>query len=209
VVHVYNSDPEVVDAYHKDYAKCQKKLAHLQELPTLKQCKNAANITDWHDLKKKNAVLDVAESVLSLSSSHGITCDNNVYAPNIKVTTHLLDGTTSELTLLFFSKHYNIAFFELMGGSNLHVASLEPELEFGSEALKALDHLDHQKNHYLFIGGSIPKSCTGGALADRNRNVVGMVVNALPNIAFIPSYLILRCLRLWQKFKVSPHLGPG
>ncbi|RCV08682.1 hypothetical protein SETIT_1G346500v2, partial [Setaria italica] len=243
VVHVYNSDPEVVDAYHKDYAKCQKKLAHLQELPTLKQCKNAANITDWHDLKKKNAVLDVAESVLSLSSSHGISrcsgviiewvevnrsaivvtssqiiCtntslddweDNNVYAPNIKVTTHLLDGTTSELTLLFFSKHYNIAFFELMGGSNLHVASLEPELEFGSEALKALDHLDHQKNHYLFIGGSIPKSCTGGALADRNRNVVGMVVNALPNIAFIPSYLILRCLRLWQKFKIlaRPHLG--
>ncbi|CAL4967368.1 unnamed protein product [Urochloa decumbens] len=263
VVQVYNSDPAAVDAYHKDFFKYQKKLARLQELPTLKKCKCAANITDWHDLKKKNTVLDVAESVLSLSSSHDgkeisgcsgviiewvefhrstivvtssqIICtkrslgdweDNNVYVPNAKVTAHLLDGTTSELTLLCFSKHYDISFFELMGGSNLQVTSLEPELEFGSEAcvlardkdlglicrrttVKALDPMDHQKNHYLFIGGSIPESCTGGALTDFNRNVLGMVVNVLPTTAFIPSSLILGCLRLWQKFKklARPHLG--
>lgn len=35
VVHVYNSDPEVVDAYHKDYAKCQKKLGWFAWLPSL------------------------------------------------------------------------------------------------------------------------------------------------------------------------------
>ncbi|CAL5019955.1 unnamed protein product [Urochloa decumbens] len=263
VVQVYNSDPAAVDAYHKDFQKYQKKLARLQELPTLKQCKHALNITDWHDVKKKNAVLDVAESVLSISSfldgkeisrcsgviiewveinrsaivvtSSQIICtkisfndweDNNVYAPNCKVIAHLLDGTTSELILLSFSKHYGIAFFMLMGGSNLQVASLEPELEFGSEAcvlarnkdldlvcrrttVKALDPLDHQKNHYLFIGGKTHESPTGGALADFDRNVLGMVVDALPNIAFIPSYLIIKCLRLWQKFKkvARPHLG--
>lgn len=78
------------------------------------------------------------------------------------------------MTLLYFSKHYEIAFFKVMGGSKLQVASLEPEIEFGSEAcvlardknlslicrrtkIKALDPFDHQRNHYLFIGGSIPE----------------------------------------------------
>jgi len=92
-----------------------------------------------------------------------------------QVTAHLLDGTISDnLTLLYFSKHYEVAFFKLMGGSELQVASLEPKLEFGSEAcvlarekdlglicretkILALDPCDHQRNHYLFIGGSIPQ----------------------------------------------------
>ncbi|RLN09908.1 hypothetical protein C2845_PM11G23470 [Panicum miliaceum] len=198
VVHIYNSDPVAGDAYHRDFQKYQKKLARLQELPTLKQCRNVLNIPDWHDIGKKNAVLDVAESVLRISSFHvfnwykdgreisscsgiiiewvevdksaivvtstRIICtkvslndweDNNAYAPNAKVTAHLLDGTTSELTLLCFSKHYDIAFFE---------------------------------------------SCTGGALADFDQNVLGMVVDALPNIAFIPSFLIIRKI-------ARPHLG--
>ncbi|XP_066333083.1 uncharacterized protein [Miscanthus floridulus] len=263
IVYEYNSDQEVVDAYHKDLDKYHKKLARQQQLPTLKPYSCARNITDWDNLKQKNAVLDVAESVLRLSSSHdgkeinscsGIIIewdesdqsaivvtssriiatkvslddweDNNVYAPNAKVTAHLLDGTTSDLTLLYFSKHYEVAFFKAMGASKLQVASLEPDLEFGSEAcvlarekdfglicrrtkILALDPCDHQRNHYLFIGGSIPESCTGGSLADFNQKVVGMVVNALPNFAFIPSSIIIRCLRLWQSFKkiARPHLG--
>ena len=90
------------------------------------------------------------------------------------MTAHLLDGTTSDLTLLYFSKHYEVAFFKAMGASKLQVASLEPDLEFGSEAcvlarekdfglicrrtkILALDPCDHQRNHYLFIGGSIPE----------------------------------------------------
>jgi hypothetical protein len=47
-------------------------VARQQQLPTLKPFKNARNITDWDNLKQKNAVLDVAESVLHLSSFHGI-----------------------------------------------------------------------------------------------------------------------------------------
>ncbi|OQU85853.1 hypothetical protein SORBI_3004G325500 [Sorghum bicolor] len=264
IVYEYNSDQEVVDAYHKDLHKYQKKLARQQQLPTLKECNYARNITDWDNLNQKNAILDVAESVLRLSSSHdgkeinscnGIIIewdesdksaivltssqiiatkvslddweDNNVYVPNAKVTAHLLDGTISDnLTLLYFSKHYEVAFFKLMGGSELQVASLEPKLEFGSEAcvlarekdlglicretkILALDPCDHQRNHYLFIGGSIPQSSTGGPLTDFNRKVVGMVVNALPNFAFIPSSIIITCFRLWQSFKkiARPHLG--
>lgn len=92
---------------------------------------------------------------------------------SFQVTAHLLDGTTSDLTLLYFSKHYEIAFFKLIESSNLQIALLEPELEFGHEAcvlardrdlslicrrtmVKALDPCDHQRNHYLFIGCSIP-----------------------------------------------------
>ena len=48
-------------------------VARQQQLPTLKQCNYVRNVTDWDNLKQKNAILDVAESVLRLSSSHGIT----------------------------------------------------------------------------------------------------------------------------------------
>jgi uncharacterized membrane protein len=47
-------------------------IVRLQELPMLKQCKLSQNIFDWHDIKIKNAVLDVAESVLSIPSILGI-----------------------------------------------------------------------------------------------------------------------------------------
>ncbi|KAL6633405.1 hypothetical protein ACP70R_026076 [Stipagrostis hirtigluma subsp. patula] len=234
-VHVYNSDPVVVRAFHRDFRKYQKKLARLQQLPTLKECKYAPNL-DWHDLKQKNAVIDVAGSVLSLSSSYGdkeinrctgiiierveaeksaivvtssqIICtvvslddwkDSNVYAPDAKVTAHLLDGSISELKLLYFSKHYDIAFFEVMEGLSLQIASLKPKFEFGHEAcvlgrdtdhelicrrtiLKALDPCDHQRNHYSFINTSIPKCCTGGALTTFDRNVVGMLQLARPHL---------------------------
>jgi hypothetical protein len=51
-----------------------------------------------------------------------------------QVTAHLLDGTTTDLALLYFNKHYEVDFFKVMGGSKLQGASLEPDLEFGSEA---------------------------------------------------------------------------
>ncbi|KAK3159161.1 hypothetical protein QOZ80_2AG0146490 [Eleusine coracana subsp. coracana] len=263
VVYHQNSDEEVVAAYHRDYHKYQKRLARLQELPTLKPCKYGPNITHWHDLNQKEAVLDVAASVVTLSSYDGdmkingctgiiiewieantsaivvtssqIICtktslddweDNNVYALNAKVIAHLADGTTSEMSLLYFSKHYGIACFKITSESGLEVVSLDPKLEFGREVcvlardtefglicrrttVKALDPCGHQKNHWLFIGAQIPMCCSGGALASFDRNVVGMVLSALPNAAFIPSSIILNCLRLWKRFGhlARPHLG--
>uniref|UniRef100_A0A0D3G3M2 PDZ domain-containing protein n=1 Tax=Oryza barthii TaxID=65489 RepID=A0A0D3G3M2_9ORYZ len=193
----YNSDVAAVDLYHRRFFKYQEKKARLEQLPTLKQSDYYQNIADWHNLNQKRAVLGVAKSVLSLSSTHDekeiyrctgiiiewdevsksatlvtssqILCneesqDNSIYYPNTKMIAHLLDGTTSEMELLYFSKHYEIVFF---------------------------------------------KDCNGGALTNFNRNIVGMVLYALPNVAFIPSSLILKCFALWKKFRKlgRPHLG--
>ncbi|KAK3155488.1 hypothetical protein QOZ80_2BG0203860 [Eleusine coracana subsp. coracana] len=263
VVYGINPDQNVVAAHHRDYQKYQRKLARLQELLTLKRCKYGPNITDWHDLNQKKAVLDVAQSVVTISSYNGdieikrctgiiiewiednrsaivvtssqIICtktslddweDNNVYAPNAKVIAHLADGTTSELSLSYFSKHYGIACFKISAESGIKVVSLDPKIEFGHEAcvlardtelglvcrrttVKAIDPCGHQKNHWLFIDDDIPVCCSGGALVNFDRNVIGMVLSALPNAAFIPSSIILNCLRLWKRFGrlARPHLG--
>uniref|UniRef100_A0A0E0KYX1 PDZ domain-containing protein n=1 Tax=Oryza punctata TaxID=4537 RepID=A0A0E0KYX1_ORYPU len=259
MVYKYNSDVAAVDLYHRQFFKHQEKNARLQQLPTLKQSDYYQNIADWHNLNQKSAVLGVANSVLSLSSTHDekeINCctgiiiewdevsksatlvtssqilcneesqDNSIYYPNTKVIAHLLDGTTSEMELLYFSKHYEIVFFKVNGALDLQVALLDPELEFGSEAcvlardknldlicrrttIVALDPCEHQKNHYLFIDASDCEDCNGGALTNFNRDIVGMVLYALPNVAFIPSSLILKCFRLWKKFRKlgRPHLG--
>ncbi|CAL5056173.1 unnamed protein product [Urochloa decumbens] len=206
VVQVYNSDPAAVDAYHKDFQKYQKKLARLQELPTLKQCKHALNITDWHDVKKKNAVLDVAESVLSISSfldGKEISRCSGVIIEWVEINRSAIVVTSSQIICTKIS-------FNDWEDNNVYAPNCKlHRFFFRRTTVKALDPLDHQKNHYLFIGGKTHESPTGGALADFDRNVLGMVVDALPNIAFIPSYLIIKCLRLWQKFKkvARPHLG--
>ncbi|XP_052150626.1 uncharacterized protein LOC127768990 isoform X4 [Oryza glaberrima] len=53
------------------------------------------------------------------------------------------------------------------------------------------------------------KCGTGGALADFSGNIVGMLFCTLPIVAFIPSSLILTCMRLWRNFGqlVRPQLG--
>uniref|UniRef100_A0A0E0DMK3 PDZ domain-containing protein n=1 Tax=Oryza meridionalis TaxID=40149 RepID=A0A0E0DMK3_9ORYZ len=255
----YNSDVAAVDLYHRQFFKYQEKKARLEQLPTLKQSDYYQNIADWHNLNQKRAVLGVAKSVLSLSSTHDekeikrctgiiiewdevsksatlvtssqILCneesqDNSIYYPNTKMIAHLLDGTTSEMELLYFSKHYEIVFFKVNGALDLQVVLLDTELEFGSEAcvlardkkldlicrrttIVAMDPCEHQKNHYLFIDASDCEDCNGGALTNFNRNIVGMVLYALPNVAFIPSSLILKCFALWKKFRKlgRPHLG--
>uniref|UniRef100_A0A0E0NZ55 PDZ domain-containing protein n=1 Tax=Oryza rufipogon TaxID=4529 RepID=A0A0E0NZ55_ORYRU len=139
------------------------------------------------------------------------------YAPEAKVTVHMLDDTISVCRLLYFSKHLDIALFETVGGLTIPIMPLKSDLEYGQDfcvltrdinidlicttvKVKYLDPYEHQHNHYMFIGGSIPKCGTGGALADFSGNTVGMLFCTLPMVAFLPSSLILTCLRLWKKF---------
>ncbi|BAF12742.1 uncharacterized protein [Oryza sativa Japonica Group] len=148
------------------------------------------------------------------------------YAPEAKVTVHMLDDTISVCRLLYFSKHFDIALFETVGGLTIPIMPLKSDLEYGQDfcvltrdinidlicttvKVKYLDPYEHQHNHYMFIGGSIPKCGTGGALADFSGNTVGMLFCTLPMVAFLPSSLILTCLRLWKKFGqiVRPQLG--
>lgn len=90
-----------------------------------------------------------------------------------QVIAQLPEGTASELRLLYFSKHYDIACFKITAVSGINVVSLDPKVEFGSEAcvvardttfglvcrhtvVNAVDPRGHQKNNWLFIGSQIP-----------------------------------------------------
>lgn len=86
----------------------------------------------------------------------------------------MLDDTISVCRLLYFSKHFDIAFFETMGELTLPIVPLKPDLEYGQNLcvlardnktdlicttvrVKYVDPYEYQHNHYLFIDGSIPK----------------------------------------------------
>lgn len=102
---------------------------------------------------------------------------------------------------------------------NLKILPLETNLEYGLDLcllardmkmnlickavnVKYVAPCEHQHNHYLFIDHSIPKCGSGGALADLNGRVVGMLFCMLPLTSFIPSSLILKFRRL-----ARPQLG--
>uniref|UniRef100_A0A3B6KCJ8 Uncharacterized protein n=1 Tax=Triticum aestivum TaxID=4565 RepID=A0A3B6KCJ8_WHEAT len=141
------------------------------------------------------------------------------YAPQAKVIVHLLDGTTVDSQLMYFSKHYDIAFCEITGGLHLQSLPLEGNSEFSNETLvlvardanldliykeaklASVGPCEFQHNHYKFITCSIPNKCgTGGGLLDFNGKIVGLVSYTFPLVAFIPSYLITKCSTLLRKF---------
>uniref|UniRef100_A0ACD5W654 Uncharacterized protein n=1 Tax=Avena sativa TaxID=4498 RepID=A0ACD5W654_AVESA len=148
------------------------------------------------------------------------------YATEAKVNVHMLDDSTSDCHLLFFSKHYEIAFFEITGAIQLPTLSLEANVEFGQEVfllardtnmnmiykqdkVQLVDPCEHQHDHYHFINGPIPQCGTGGGVLDVSGKIVGMLFYKLPLVAFIPSSLILKCSSMWQHFGqlARPQLG--
>ncbi|XP_051177726.1 uncharacterized protein [Lolium perenne] len=148
------------------------------------------------------------------------------YATEAKVNVHMLDESTLECRLMFFSKHYEIAFFEISGDISLKTMSLERNVELGQDVfllardtnlnliykrdkVQLVDPCEHQQNHYQFLNGPIPQCGTGGGVLDAGGKIVGMLFYKLPLVAFIPSSLILKCSTMWQHFRqlARPQLG--
>uniref|UniRef100_A0A0D3FM30 Uncharacterized protein n=1 Tax=Oryza barthii TaxID=65489 RepID=A0A0D3FM30_9ORYZ len=172
-------------------------------------------VVEWDDVKKSAIILTSAWIICTKKPFDDWSYKD--YAPEAKVIVRIPDDTTSDCRLLYFSKHFDIAFFETMGELTLPIVPLKPDLEYGQNLcvlardnktdlicttvrVKYVDPYEYQHNHYLFIDGSIPKCGTGGALADFSGNIVGMLFCTLPIVAFIPSSLILTQL-------VRPQLG--
>uniref|UniRef100_A0A0E0D499 PDZ domain-containing protein n=1 Tax=Oryza meridionalis TaxID=40149 RepID=A0A0E0D499_9ORYZ len=169
-------------------------------------------VVEWDDVKKSAIILTSAWIICTKKPFDDWSYKD--YAPEAKVIVRIPDDTTSDCRLLYFSKHFDIAFFETMGELTLPIVPLKPDLEYGQNLcvlardnktdlicttvrVKYVDPYEYQHNHYLFIDGSIPKCGTGGALADFSGNIVGMLFCTLPIVAFIPSSLILTsCLKL-------------
>ncbi|CAO1943806.1 unnamed protein product [Urochloa humidicola] len=182
-------------------------------------------VVEWNEENRWGIVLTSA--CLITTKKPFSDWSDKEYAFGAKVLVHLLDGSSVNSNLLYFSKHYDLAFYEVCGDLNLKILPLEANLEYGHDLcllardmkmnlicnavnVKYIDPCEHQYNHYLFINYSpIPKCGSGGALANLNGKVVGMLFCTLPLTAFIPSSLILRCAELLRKFGrvVRPQLG--
>ncbi|CAD6334622.1 unnamed protein product [Miscanthus lutarioriparius] len=101
-----------------------------------------------------------------------------------KVLIHLLDDTIQKGTLINYQKHYNITLFEVVVKMSAELPLSTELIEYGQE-----------------FG-------TGGSVIDTKGGVLGMA-NPTPRAAFIPTPLILRCLRMWRDLKCVPRLHLG
>ncbi|GJN23596.1 hypothetical protein PR202_gb11260 [Eleusine coracana subsp. coracana] len=174
----------------------------------------------------KNSAIILTSAWLICTNKPFDEWSDKKYAPEAKVTIHLLDGITVDGELLYFSKHYDIAFYEILVRSHLQTLPLELDPEYGEDLfvlardknmdficktvqMMYVDPCEYQHNHYMFIGGSIPKCGTGGTLVNLNGKIMGMLFDTLPLAAFIPSSLIIRCLGLLRQYGrvVRPQLG--
>uniref|UniRef100_A0A0E0KH32 Uncharacterized protein n=1 Tax=Oryza punctata TaxID=4537 RepID=A0A0E0KH32_ORYPU len=218
VVYGITKDPKAAQDYHWAYRKYEDKLDG-------KEINECTGIVVEYDEVKKSAIILTSAWIICTKKPFDDWSYKD-YAPEAKVIAHMLDDTISECRLLYFNKHFDIACFEIVGGLHLQILPLEFDLDYDQDLcvlarnkkmdlicttvkVKYLDPYEHQHNHYMFIDRSIPKCGTGGALVNVSGNIMGMLFYTLPNVAFIPSSLILKCLRLWRKFGqlIRPKLG--
>uniref|UniRef100_A0A0D9ZU76 PDZ domain-containing protein n=1 Tax=Oryza glumipatula TaxID=40148 RepID=A0A0D9ZU76_9ORYZ len=141
------------------------------------------------------------------------------YAINVQVYVHLLDDTTVEARLIYSQTHYNLALFEIA----LETPSELPTFSSRVDRAQHIFMLGRDENlylrishgrvfysnpylcdrhHYMYVSSAIPEFGLGGLVIDLKGKVVGMT--GLIH-AFIPSSVILKCLKLWHKFRCIPR----
>ncbi|GJM87235.1 hypothetical protein PR202_ga03169 [Eleusine coracana subsp. coracana] len=195
VVYGINPDQNVVAAHHRDYQKYQRKLGDIE----IKRCTGI--IIEWIE-DNRSAIVVTSSQIICTKTSLDDWEDNNVYAPNAKVIAHLADGTTSELSLSYFSKHYGIACFKISAESGIKVVSLDPKIEFGHEAcvrlarphlglkLKNVDfmdisYLEHLSHMFNINSGLIVTQVSAESPAEKNGIRLGDVILNCQGVAVL------------------------
>ncbi|KAI4988132.1 hypothetical protein ZWY2020_029762 [Hordeum vulgare] len=149
-----------------------------------KEINRCTGIVINRDEDKKSLTILTSAWIICTEKPYNDWLDKQ-YAPQAKVLVHLLDGTSVDSQLMYFSKHYDVAFFEITGGLHLQSLPLEGNSEFGQEAfvllardtnldliyreakLASVGPSEFQHNHYKFITCSIPNKCgAGGGILD-------------------------------------------
>ncbi|KAM0835178.1 hypothetical protein ACQ4PT_063105 [Festuca glaucescens] len=204
------------------YSKSVLTLSAYLDGKVINQCTGI--VVEVDAVKKSAAILTSAWIICTKKPRDDWTI--KAYDPKTKANVHMLDGSVLECRLMYFSKHYEIAYFEIPQASKLQTLSLEPNMEFDQDVfilardsdlnliykrdkVQLVDPCEHQHNHYQLVHGPIPECGTGGALLDLSGKIVGMLFYTLPLVAFIPSSLILKCSIMWQRFGqlARPQLG--
>ncbi|WVZ96253.1 hypothetical protein U9M48_041917 [Paspalum notatum var. saurae] len=182
-------------------------------------------VIEWDANTKSCAILTSALLIQS-SSSVDEWLGLDEYAPDAKVCVQLADKTDSTVVadLVHYDRHYNLALFRAAMDLSAQIPSFSTELKYAQEVFVlgrdkdrnlSVDHGSvvyegpscYLRHHYMFTSCGINMLGIGGPLINIAGEIVGMA--SLSEMAFIPSSIIVRCLRMWKKFNCipRPHVG--
>ncbi|KAL6840979.1 hypothetical protein ACP4OV_029239 [Aristida adscensionis] len=181
---------------------------------------------EWDKESRIGTVLTSGSLFRLNSVSRNEWLGTDEYSPDAEVRVHLLDKEDSVVvaSLLHHNKHYNIALFKIVVDlshaqippfgevkycQNVFVLGRDENLhlnvDHGRVQYKGPRNFEH--NHHMFIGCGISELYVGGPVTDYNGEVLGMVSRS--EMAFMPSNIIMKCLRMWKKFSCIPRLQVG
>ncbi|KAL6594697.1 hypothetical protein ACP70R_048435 [Stipagrostis hirtigluma subsp. patula] len=184
-------------------------------------------LVEWDKATKVGTVLTSALLIRSKATDVDEWLGTDEYSPDAEIQVQLLDkeSTIVPAILLNFNKQYNLALFKVTMDlpSKVKIPPFS-EVECSQEVFvigrnKDLYlNIDHgtvlyespssfQRHHYMFIACGINEFGIGGPVVDYNGEVAGMANR--PDMAFVPSSIIIKCLRMWKKYDCIPRLHFG
>uniref|UniRef100_A0A0D9W3F3 PDZ domain-containing protein n=1 Tax=Leersia perrieri TaxID=77586 RepID=A0A0D9W3F3_9ORYZ len=188
--------------------------------------KSSGFLIEWDSESKVGTVLTSALLIQSKFPFIDEWSAGDEYAPHAKVCVHLLDKaeTTIVADLLRYDKHYNLALFKINTHMDAQIPSFTPNLNYAQEVVVlgrdgqqnlSVDHgtVQYQspsslhRHHYMFLRCGIKKFGIGGPIINFDGQVAGMA--SLPEMGFIPSSIILKCLEIWKSFDYIPRMHFG
>ncbi|CAN6349740.1 unnamed protein product [Urochloa humidicola] len=183
-------------------------------------------LIDWNKETNRGTILTSANLLCTKSPRIDLWSCPREYDPNAEVQVHLLDDiTVVKGKLLNYHRHYNIALFEVVLDISSELLTCTESVDYGQEVfligrdenlrlncshgrVKFTDPGLHDHHHYMYANCEVGKFGAGGPAVDTNGSVMGMV-NPTPTVAFIPTSIIFKCLRMWRDFKCVPRLHLG
>ncbi|XP_051184866.1 uncharacterized protein [Lolium perenne] len=186
----------------------------------------------WIDFDNESRTGTVVTTALLIRTKHPTQdpwfCKDQ-YASDAKVNVHLRGYITVEGDLLYYQKHYNLAFLRIrlevdqsvqlpIYSDNVECAQDIFELGRDKHSDLLINHgrveysnpTKSERHHHMYIQGPQRDRTydKGGPVVDLDGKVVGMICS-YSRASFIPSSILLKCFHLWRNFRhiPRPHLG--
>uniref|UniRef100_A0ACD5W5H8 Uncharacterized protein n=1 Tax=Avena sativa TaxID=4498 RepID=A0ACD5W5H8_AVESA len=184
----------------------------------------------WIDFDNESRTGTVVTTALLICTKHkddAWFCKDQ-YASDAKVNVHLWGYIAAEGYLLYYQKHYNLAFFRVRVDPLVQLPSFSDKVKCAQDIFELgrdercnllINHgrveysnpSRDERYHHMYIQGQreyMHDYDMGGPVIDLDGNVVGMIGSSSRG-SFIPSSILLKCFHLWRNFRSipRPHLG--
>ncbi|KAM0846077.1 hypothetical protein ACQ4PT_055915 [Festuca glaucescens] len=184
----------------------------------------------WIDFDNESRTGTVVTTALLIRTKHPSQdpwfCKDR-YACDAKVNVDLRGYTTVEGDLLYYQKHYNLAFLRIRVDQSVQLPSYSDNVKCAQDIFELgrdercellINHgrveysnpTKYERHHHMYIQGPQRDRMfdKGGPVIDLDGKVVGMI-GSCSRGSFIPSSILLKCFHLWRNFWhiPRPHLG--